>query len=93
MLPFTIGTHNLPLPTALPVASDGIEVTVVATEGNVETDNGLAGLNVLEVLGVNAGLGSGGVEEKLNLFEETGLVVLIKTGAGSSGNLGSESAL
>jgi len=41
------------------VASDGVEITVVATEGDVEADDRLARLDVLEVLRVNAGLGSG----------------------------------
>jgi len=65
----------------LPVASDGLEVTIVSTERDVESDDSLARLDEVEVLGVDAsGLGSVVVEE-LDLLEETRLVVLIDLGA------------
>ena len=62
----------------LPVASDGLEGAVVSTEWDVESNDGLAGLDELEVLGVNAGLASSLVEEELDLLEETWLVVLVE---------------
>jgi len=74
------------------VAGDGVEVTVVTAERDVEADNGLAGLDVLEVLRVNASLGGGRVEEELNLLEETRLTMLVETGASGLGNLSSEGA-
>jgi len=65
----------------LPVASDGLEVTVVSSERDVESDDSLARLDEVEVLGVDAGgLGSVVVEE-LDLLEETRLVVLVDLGA------------
>jgi hypothetical protein len=75
------------------VASDGVEVTVVTTEGDVEADDRLAGLDVLEVLRVNAGLGGGRVEEELHLLEETRLIVLVMAGSSGRRDLGGESAL
>jgi len=66
------------------VASDGLEGSVVSAEGNVESDNGLAGLDEVEELGVDAGLGSGLVEEELDLLEETGLLELVELGAEAS---------
>lgn len=71
----------------LPVAGDSIEGTIIAAEGNVETDNRLARLDIVQVLLVNAGLGSSRVVEKLNLFEETGLTVFIETRASRSGDI------
>jgi molybdopterin/thiamine biosynthesis adenylyltransferase len=65
----------------LPVASDGLEVTVISSERDVESDDSLARLDEVEVLGVDAGgLGSVVVEE-LDLLEETRLVVLVDLGA------------
>ena len=52
----------------------------------------MAGLDVLKVLRVNAGLGGSRVEEKLDLLEETGLVVLVEAGTSGLGDLSGESA-
>ena len=65
----------------LPVASDGLKGAVVSAERDVESDDGLASLDQVEVLLLNAGLLGGIVEEKLDLLEETRLVVLVKLGA------------
>ena len=65
----------------LPVAGDGLEGAVVATEGDVEADDGLASLDEVEVFFLDASLGGGIVEEELDLLEETRLVVLVKLGA------------
>ena len=65
----------------LPVARDGLEVTVVSTERDVESDDGLASGNEPEVLRVDAGHVSGVVVEELDLLEETRLVVLVELGS------------
>lgn len=78
----------------LPVAGDGLEVTVVSAEGDVESDDGLAGLDQVKVLGFNASLVSGFVVEELDLLEETRLLVLVELGSEvlCGGGLGSEGA-
>ena len=63
------------------VAGDGLEVTVVSSEGNVESHDSLASLDEVEVLLVDAGLLSGFVVEELDLLEETRLTVLVSLGA------------
>ena len=76
--------HSAPIRpgrTNLPVAGDGLEGTVVAAEGDVETNNSLASLDEVEVLLIDASLGSGVLIEELDLLEETWLVVLIELGA------------
>ena len=75
----------------LPVAGDGLEVTVVSAERDVESDDGLAGLDEVEVLLLDAGNLGGVIVEELDLLEETGLVVLIELGAESG--LGGEASV
>ena len=65
----------------LPVARDGLKGTVVSAEWDVESHDGLASLDEVEVLLLNAGLTSGFVVEELDLLEETGFVVLVELGA------------
>lgn len=72
----------------LPVASDGLEGAVVSTERDVESDDGLAGLDKVKVFLGDASLGGSTVVEELDLLEETRLVVLVEFGAKSG--LGSE---
>jgi len=57
------------------VASDGLKVSVVSTEGDVEPDDSLASLDHVEVLLLKASHLGGLVVEKLDLLEETGLLV------------------
>ena len=65
----------------LPVAGDGLEGAVVATERDVESHDGLASLDEVQVLLLDAGLVGGVVVEELDLLEETRLVVGIEFGA------------
>ena len=65
----------------LPVTRDGLKGTVVSAQWDVESNDGLASLDEVEVLLLNAGLTSGFVVEELDLLEETGFVVLIELGA------------
>jgi len=65
---------------SLPVTSDGLETTVVSTERDVESDDGLTGLDEVEVLLADASGSSGILIEKFDLLKETGLVVLIELG-------------
>jgi hypothetical protein len=64
----------------LPIASDSLETSVVASKRNVEPDNTLACLDEVKILLGNAGLGGSLSVEKLDLLEETGLTMLIETG-------------
>ena len=64
------------------VAGDSVEVAVVATEWDVEPDDGVASLDHLQVLGVNASFGGSRVVEKLDLFEEARLIVFVVVGSG-----------
>ena len=59
------------------VASDGLESAVVATERDVEPDDGLAGLDEVEVLLIDASHVGGFVVEKLDLLEETRLLISV----------------
>ena len=63
---------------ALPVASDGVDAAVVPAEGNVESNDSVAGLDELEVLLRHAGLGSSAVEEELHLLEKSRLLVIVE---------------
>ena len=74
----------------LPVAGDGLEVTVVSAEGDVESDDGLAGLDEVEVLLIDASLVGGVVVEELDLLKETRLTMIIELRAELC--LGSEGA-
>ena len=65
----------------LPVASDGLEVTVVSSERDVESDDSLARLDQVEVLSVDASGLCSVVVEELDLLKETRLVVLVNLGA------------
>ena len=69
------------LASNLPVARHSLELAIISAEGNVEPNDGLASLDEVEVLLLNAGLTSGFVVEELDLLEETGFVVLIELGA------------
>lgn len=77
----------------LPVASDGLDATVVSAEGNVESNDSVAGLDEGQVLAGHAGLRSSAVEEKLDLLEEAGLLELVELGTevgGVNARLGRE---
>lgn len=65
----------------LPVASDSLEVTVVSTERDVESDDSLASSDESQVLCVDASGVGGVVVEELDLLEETRFGVLIELGA------------
>jgi len=75
-----------------PVAGDGLEGAIVATEGDLEADDRVARLNQFQVLRVDASLSGGGVVEQLNLLEEAGLAVLVQVGAGRFDSCGELSA-
>jgi hypothetical protein len=62
----------------IPVASDGLDSTIVAAEGNIESNDGVASLNQAQVLLGNVSLGGGAVEEELDLLEEAGLFELVE---------------
>ena len=62
----------------LPVAGDSFEGAVVSTEGNVEPDDGLAGLDEVKVLLIDAGQSGSFIVEELDLLEETRLGISIK---------------
>ena len=62
------------------VAGYGVEVAVVTTEGDVESDDRVARLDHLEVLGIDSSFGSSRVVEKFDLLEETGLVIFVEAG-------------
>ena len=64
----------------LPVTRDGLKGFIVSAEWDVESHDGLAGLDEVEVLIFDARLLGGVVEEKLDLLEETRLVVLVELG-------------
>jgi len=59
------------------VAGDSVKVSVVTTEGDVESDDRVARLDHLKVLGIDSSFGSSRVVEKLDLLKETGLVVFV----------------
>jgi hypothetical protein len=63
----------------LPVAGHNFEFAIVSSQWNVESDNRLASLDQVKPLWVDSGLGSAGLEEKLDLLEETGLAVGVKS--------------
>ena len=65
----------------LPVAGDRLQGAVVSAEGNVESDDGLAGLDQVEVLLVDAGELGSLIVEKLDLLQETRLLICIELGA------------
>ena len=62
------------MPNYLPVACNGLNGTVVSAKRNVESNDCVAGLDELQVLTGDVGLGSSSVEEELDLLEETGLL-------------------
>ncbi len=64
----------------LPVASDSLEVTIVSSERDVESDDSLASSDEFQVLCVNASGGGGVVVEEFDLLEETRFGVLIELG-------------
>jgi len=57
------------------IAGDGFKLAVVSAKRDVESDNGLAGLNEVKIFWVDSCLGRSGFEEKFDLFEETRLTV------------------
>ena len=63
------------------VAGNGLKGAVVSAEGDVESDDGLASLDQVKLLLINASFSSGFVEEELDLFEETGFTVFIELGS------------
>jgi hypothetical protein len=65
----------------LPVASDGLDGTVIASQGDVESNDSVASLDQVEVLLWNVSFGSSAIEEELDLLEETGLLELVELGA------------
>ena len=64
----------------LPVASNDLQITVVSSQGNVESNDSLAGLDEVEPLLIDVGLGGARLEEELDLFEETWFSICIKVG-------------
>ena len=72
------------------VASDSLEVTVVSSERNVESHDGLAGLDEVQVFVADTSHLGCVVVKELDLLEETRLVVLIDLGSelGTSGEVG-----
>ena len=69
----------------LPVASHDLQITVVSSEGNVESNDSLASLDEVEPLLINVGLGGTRLEEELDLFEETWFSIYIKIGTSCFG--------
>jgi hypothetical protein len=65
------------------VAGNSSQFAVVHAEGDVESDHSLARLNHIKVLLLDTSLFCSVVEMKFDLFKETGLTVLIKTGTSS----------
>lgn len=63
------------------VTRDGLKGAIVSAEWDVESHDGLAGLDKVEVLLFDASLTSGFVVEELDLLEETGFVVLVELGS------------
>jgi len=73
------------------VACHDLERSIVSTEGDVEADNRLAGLDQVKVFVRDTGLFGGGFVEELDLLKETRFTELIdlRSEAGSSfGGLG-----
>jgi hypothetical protein len=64
----------------IPVASDGVDGAVVATERNIESNDGVASLDQAQVFLGDVSLGGGTVEEELDLLEEAGLLELVELG-------------
>lgn len=64
----------------VPVASDGLDGAVVTTEGNVESNDSVAGLDEVQVLLRDVSLGGSAIEEELDLFEEAWLLELVELG-------------
>ena len=73
----------------LPVASNGLQGTIISSQGDVESDEVLAGLDVVEFLGRDASLLGCFVVEKFDLLQETRFSVGVKLwaelGGGSRG--------
>ena len=63
----------------LPVASHHFEFAVVSSEGDVESHDGLAGLDEVQPLGVDSRLRGAGLEEHLHLLEEARLAVGVQS--------------
>jgi len=71
----------------LPVARDGSNLTVVHLEWDVETDDGVAGLDVLQDVCGDVGVLRCSGEEDLHILEETRLSVGIElTNVGGLGS-------
>ena len=64
----------------LPIAGDGFERAVISTQRDVESHHSLARFDEIKVLIVDTSKVSSLVEEELDLFEETGLKVLVEPG-------------
>ena len=62
----------------LPVASDGLKGAVISAERDVESNDGLASLDKVEVLLIDAGQIGGLVVEQLDLLEETRFLIGIE---------------
>lgn len=82
---------------SLPVASDSFNTAVVATKGNIESNDSVASLNEVQIFLRNISLGGCAVEEELDLFEESGFLEGVELGTEVSGInaccLGEESRL
>ena len=65
----------------LPVASDSLNLSVVSSQGNVESNYGIASFNQFEIFLRYISLWWGVVEEELDLFEETGFLEFVKFGS------------
>ena len=65
----------------LPIAGDCFKGAVISTQRDVESHDSLAGLDEVQVLLIDTSEVSGLVVEELDLFEETGLKVLVEPGS------------
>ena len=66
---------------SLPVACNGLESAVIPAQWDIEPDNGLASLDKVQVLFINASHVGCFIVEKLDLLKETRLLVHIHFGS------------
>jgi hypothetical protein len=82
---------------SLPVASDGVNGAIVATKGNIESNDSVASLDEVQILLRNISLGGCAVKEELDLLEESWFLELVELWAEVCGinacSLGEESRL
>lgn len=61
----------------LPVAGDSLNLSIVSSQGNVESDHSVASLDQVEVLPWDFGFLCSSVEEELDLFQKSWLLEFI----------------